>query len=129
MELVLKRPVGKPPCICIKFSSNYEASKTHCNLPNEHNNSKLIAKFSLGRNGRLDILIHEQGYKIPCRYENVKFSPEKLKRFLAEIEGSNTVFNFCHIITVKNKDEVVYTHYRRKMWVIKVVAVELEQTS
>ncbi|MFY9309683.1 MAG: hypothetical protein WAQ28_11605 [Bacteroidia bacterium] len=128
MELVLKRPVGKPPCICIKFGSNYEASRLHCVLPNEHHSSQFFVRFVLGRNERLDMVVLEDGYKIPYRYENLKYSAEKLKRFLHETEGI-TAFNLCHIITVKNKDEVVYTQYKRKMWVIKLAAVELEQTS
>lgn len=126
MELVLKRPVGKPPCICIKFVSNYEASKTHCILPNEHYNSLFFVRFVLGRNERLNLIVLEEGYKIPYRYENLKYSADRLKRFLVETEG-NASFNFCHIITVKNKDEVVYTQYSRKMWVIKIGRVELEQ--
>jgi hypothetical protein len=128
MELVLKRPVGKPPCICIKFGSSYEASRQHCVLPNEHHSSQFFVRFVLGRNERLDMVVLEEGYKIPYRYENLKYSAEKLRRFLVETAG-NASFNFCHIITVKNKDEVVYTQYKRKMWVIKLSGVELKQTS
>ncbi len=65
-----------------------------------------------------------EGYKIPYKYANVQFSPEKLNRFIEETRNAE-VFTFCHIITVKNKDEVVYTPPKRKMWVIKINSVEL----
>jgi hypothetical protein len=124
MELILKRPINKPPCICIKFGSSYEGSKLHCALPNEYSSHPLSVKFELSRHGKLDIVIIAENYKIPYKYENVKFSPEKLNRFLVETEGTEA-FNFCHIVTVKNKDEVLYTPYTRRLWVLKLKAAEL----
>ena len=124
MELVLKRPMGKPPCICMKFGSNYEAAKHNSILPNEYSKHPFALRFELGRNNKLDVTVVMEGYKIPYKYANVQFSPEKLNRFIEETRVAER-YTFCHIVTVKNKDEVVYTPHKRILWVIKINSVEL----
>lgn len=124
MELILKRPINKAPCICIKFGSSYEAGKFHCILPNEYSMHPFSVKLEIKRNNTLDLSVIVEGFKIPFLYKNVQYNAEKLNRFILETAGSES-YNFCHIITQTNKDMVVQTSIKRVAWVIKIRELEL----
>ncbi|MES2591699.1 MAG: hypothetical protein V4608_07430 [Bacteroidota bacterium] len=121
MELILKRPANKPPCICIKFATSYQASTFNQILIEEYKGSDFSIKFEL-RKDKLDLIL--TGADKPHTYKDLKFSADKLNRFLQETQGVES-YNFCHIITVKNKDTVITTLTARLLWVLKIDSVEL----
>lgn len=121
MELVLKRPTNKPPCICIKFATSYQASTFNQMVIEEYKESSFSIKFEL-RKDKLDLIL--LGADRPHKYKDIKFSVDKLNRFLQETQGVEA-YNFCHIITVKNKDTVITTLTARLLWVLKIDKVEL----
>lgn len=123
MELILKRPDNKPPCICIKFDTNYQASTFNQILVDQYKESSFTITFQILR-GKLDLIII--GADKPYKYKDLKFSPEKLNRFLQDTKEAGT-FNLCHIITITNKDTVVTTVTGRLLWVLKVDSIKLSK--
>ncbi|MES2284055.1 MAG: hypothetical protein V4547_00120 [Bacteroidota bacterium] len=121
MELIFKRPESKPPCICIKFDTSYQASTFNQILVDQYKESVFSIKFQLLR-GKLDLII--SGADKPHKYKDLKFSPDKLNRFLQDTKEADT-YNFCHIITTTNKDIVITTLTGRLLWVLKIEGVEL----
>lgn len=123
MELILKRPNNKPPCICIKFDTNYQASTFNQILIDQYKESTFSITFQLLR-GKLDLIII--GADKPYKYKDLKFSPEKLNIFLRNTKETDT-YNFCHIITITNKDTIVTAVTSRLLWVLKIDRIQLSR--
>lgn len=121
MELILKQPENKPPCICILFDNSYEASKHNQILVNQYKVYSFTIKFELQKS-KLDLIITIGGLNTRYKYEDLKYFPDKLSRFLFNTKGSPT-FNFCHVITNNDKHSVVQTMTNRLLWVLKVDSV------
>lgn len=122
MELILKQPINKPPCICILFENVYEAGNLNRQwVNNYHTHSYRIVMEVI--NGSLKLTMIMDGMGDKSTYDNLKYSPEKLAQFLLETNGAKS-FNFCHIITVKDKQEVVRTVSCARLFVLKVYDVK-----
>ena len=123
MELILKQPFNKPPCICILFDNSYEASRLNQSFVIEHKTSTFDITFEW-QESNLDLILKLEDGKINFRYFKLLHSPEKFQLFLSQTKASE-VFSFCHIIKSQGKLEVVKTLSSQTLWVIKVKSLEV----
>ncbi len=122
MELILKQPENKPPCICILFDNSYEASRHNQKLVSQYSMYPFTIKLEL-QNSKLDLILTVGGLNTSYKYEDLKFAPDKLTRFLFNTKDSKA-YNFCHVILKQDKHSVVQTMTNRLLWVLKIDSVE-----
>lgn len=125
MELILKQPVNKPPCICILFDNAYEASKLNQSFVNEYKTKLFEITIEL-QESNLDLILKLDDGKLNFRYQKLTYSPAKLHLFLHHTKASE-VFSFCHLIKSQGKHEVVKTVVGQALWVIKVGSVMVSE--
>lgn len=118
MELILKQPKGKNPCICILFENTYEASKLNQSWPNNYKTYLYDVTLDI-QEGKLDLILKLEGFSLNYKYENIKHYPDKLFRFLYETKGAKQ-YNFCHIIEHLSKHIVARTTVNQANWVLMV---------
>src|SRR4051812_12424012 len=107
MELILKQPKDKPPCICIAFEQEFEAEQINKSWINNYNTHLCSLTFDLN-NERLNLTIEMSGMGWKYKYEDLKFSPEKLQKFLNDNAGAG-INNFCHVTQKGDVQTVVRT--------------------
>ena len=125
MELILKQPKDKPPCICILF----ESSSVACKLNNEWVKDFGTNKFALDleiNGSNLDVVLKNPEFKLMHRYENVEFFPDKLSRFLYDTKKSE-LYSFCHVTAHYDKHIVALLPVTRKLWVLKIDIIKLKR--
>lgn len=122
MELILKQPENKHPCICILFDNEYEAGRYNQSIINQWQKYPFNIKFE-SSGSKLDMILKVRDYNFEFKYEDLKYVPDKFYHFLYNTKDSKA-FSFCHIILKKDKHEVILTLTNRLLWVLKVDSVE-----
>jgi hypothetical protein len=123
MELVLKMPQGKPPFLGIVFDNVREACTLNQDLVNEYAGS--VYTISIESPGsEVNIrLVCENPHYIRV-YRNVKCDPKKLENFMY-LNRLSRGFNFSHLLRDFDREIVVKTLERYKLFVLKIQGVYL----
>jgi hypothetical protein len=123
MELVLKMPQGKPPFLGVVFDNVREACSLNQDLVNEHASS--VYTISIEHSGiHVNIrLVCEDPHYIRV-YKNVKCDPKKLENFMY-LNRLAANFNFSHLLRDFDREIVVKTLGRYKLFVLKIQGVYL----
>ena len=122
-RLILKLPKGKLPFIGILITGDPGSGKTNQDLVNNHPYAEYrieIEVFSKHINMRL---ICEE--KLIIRhYAHVKYEPEELTNWQYLTDGK-PAFNFAHLGIEKDKEFVLKTWDKKKLFVLKVTSVQI----
>lgn len=124
LELILKMPPGKLPFIGILFKDRYgeyKASQTNEHWVNNFKQEKYQLLLVPGQKW-MNIHLFSKDLHCDCLYENVKYNPETLKRFL-HLNKGNT-YNFSHIVPDEKGHKVVRTAAKKELFVLKIEKVK-----
>lgn len=123
MKLIVKLPANKPPFIGILFPRLLEAEKTNQELVLDHKNANYRIVFEFIGNWVNIKLISED---IPAVkfYNKVTYDRDKLSAWIYLTRKSKG-FNFSHLILVNDKETVVKTLSKTKLFVLKIEAYEI----
>lgn len=122
MELILKQPLNKPPCICILFDRVIDSEKLNSSWL-KHNEYFFLLTFEID-NSNLDVVLKQEELGLIHRYKNVSYFPDKLFRFLYNTKDSE-VYNFCHITAHYDKHILAKASISRTNWVLKVERINV----
>jgi hypothetical protein len=123
MELILKLPKDKPAFMGIVFTNIYEASTLNQKLANDHKSEAY--QMILESNGsNIDIILKCNSINFKHKYVNVKCDWLKLTDWLRYLKP-NEPFNFSHITQEFNKDNVVKTLQKQKLFVLSISNLQI----
>ena len=125
MELVLKQPKNKPPFLGIQFENEYKASTLNQNWPNSYRSSLYSIELEPEVEG-MSLVIKLESFGFNYKYENVKYDPVKLSKWLLQTKAEKQ-YNFGHVIKVLDTHKVVRTTVNSALWVLKVKEINLFQ--
>jgi len=125
MELVLKLPENKPPFLGILFDDSYQACTINKNAVNNYHTSTYhLVLEPMGDKLNLRLTCDSSG--LNHLYENVRYNPEKLLKFIYMTKGCNQ-FNFSHLIRKDGKDTVVKTLSNQRLFVLKIYNLSVNE--
>lgn len=125
IELVLKEPKDKPPCICMLFSDEWYAETENKHAINSNNTSLYILDFFIDSEDKLSMKFSNESGSNKMRYYITKYDKQELKAFYEKYKYAK-LFSFCHLINDNGTHKIARSCNNNRLWVLKVIKVELD---